>query len=152
MLCRPWAGGGASTPFFGRPVACHDCTIWVSPALKCPRLLLSMTYNTPSLPPPTNAPNYSYWRWPHASSGHRRLSRGASSTGLRGGNGDLFRDAGCLAVPRARSVVGTGDIFGDRLTQPIHILRHGVRLSKRHCDAGFVEGIEDSDPQIRACA
>ena len=68
-----------------------------------------------------------------------------SRNGLGGGNGGLFRDAGCLAVPRANSF-GTGDIFGDRLTQPIHILRHGVRLSTRHCDSGFVEGIEDGDP------
>ena len=67
-------------------------------------------------------------------------------------SGSLSRDAGCLAVPGARSVVGTGDIFGDHLAQPIHILRRGVRLSKRHCDAGFVEGIEDGESQIRASA
>src|SRR5215471_12120743 len=52
----------------------------------------------------------------------------------------------CLPIPRAASIVGTGDIFGDRLAEPIHILWHGARLSKRHCDAGFVEGIEDGDP------
>jgi hypothetical protein len=49
----------------------------------------------------------------------------------------------CLPIPGAASIVGTGDIFGDRLAEPIHILRRGVRLSKRHCDAGFGEGIED---------
>jgi hypothetical protein len=75
----------------------------------------------------------------------RHPQPGDSINGLGGGNGGLFRDAGCLAVPRANSF-GTGDIFGDRLTQPIHILRHGVCRSKRHCDAGFVEGIEDGDP------
>src|SRR5262249_48521440 len=47
----------------------------------------------------------------------------------------------CLPIPGAASIVGTGDIFGDRLAEPIHILWHGARLSKRHCDAGFVEGI-----------
>src|SRR5262249_20375524 len=52
-----------------------------------------------------------------------------SRNGLGVGNGGLFRDAGRLAVPRANSFGGTGDIFGDRRTQPIHILRHGVRLS-----------------------
>jgi hypothetical protein len=57
----------------------------------------------------------------------------------------LLRDAGYLAVPGARSIVGTGHIFGDQLAQPIHILRLGVRLSKRHCDASFVEGIEDGE-------
>jgi len=57
-----------------------------------------------------------------------------------------LRDAGCLAVPGARSIVGTGDIFGDRFAQPIHVLRRGVCLSKRDRDAGFVEGIEDGDP------
>jgi hypothetical protein len=75
----------------------------------------------------------------------RHPQPGDSRNGLGGGNGGLFRDAGCLAVPRANSF-GTGDIFGNRLMQPIHILRHGVRLSKRHCDASFVEGIEDGDP------
>jgi len=58
----------------------------------------------------------------------------------------LFRDAGCLAVPGAGSIVGTGDIFGDRLTQPIHVPRRGVCLSKRDRDAGFSEGIENGDP------
>ena len=48
--------------------------------------------------------------------------------------------------------MGTGDIVGDRFARPIHPLRRGVRLSRRHCDAGFVEGIEDSDPQVRARA
>ena len=70
----------------------------------------------------------------------------ALRSGLSGRNAGLLRDAGRLAVPGARSIVGTGDIFGDRLTQPIHVPRRSVRLSKRHCDAGFVEGIEDGDP------
>src|SRR5215813_12031124 len=52
----------------------------------------------------------------------RRLSREASSNGLGGGNGGLFRDARCLAVPRANSL-GAGHIFGGRLTQPIQVLR-----------------------------
>src|SRR6516165_928737 len=67
-------------------------------------------------------------------------------------SGSLFRDAGCLAVPEARSIEGTGDIFGDRLTQPIRVPRRSVCLSKRDRDAGFVEGIEDGESQIRACA
>ena len=64
---------------------------------------------------------------------------------------DLW-SAVCLAVPGAPSIVRTGNILGDRFAQPIHLLRRGVRLSRRHCDAGFVEGIEDSDPQVRARA
>jgi hypothetical protein len=63
-----------------------------------------------------------------------------------------FGDTVCLAVPGAPSIVGTGDIFGDRFVQPIHVLRRGVRLARRACDAGFVEGIEDSDAQIDARA
>src|SRR5436190_9532669 len=63
-----------------------------------------------------------------------------------------FGDTVCLAVPGAPSIVGTGDIFGDRFVQPIHVLRRGVRLSKRHCDASFVEGIEDGESEIRARA
>src|SRR5262249_19381316 len=57
-----------------------------------------------------------------------------------------------LAVPGARSIVGTGDVFGDRLTEPIRVPRRSVCLSKRDRDAGFVEGIEDGESQIRACA
>ena len=48
--------------------------------------------------------------------------------------------------------MGTGDILGDRLAQPIHVPQRDVGLPKRNCDAGFVEGIEDGDPQIRARA
>jgi hypothetical protein len=64
---------------------------------------------------------------------------------LSGRNAGLLCDARCLAVPGALSIGEPGDIFGDCLAQPIHILRRG-RLSKRHCDARFVEGIEDGDP------
>src|SRR5262249_10862431 len=82
-----------------------------------------------------------------------RHYRRRSSNGLGGGNGGLFRDARCLAVPRANSF-GVGHIFGGRLTQPIQVLRRDVRLPllKRHCDAGFAEGIEDGESQIRARA
>src|SRR5262245_40799941 len=93
--------------------------------------------------------NQSAYRQLHAIPTNPRNSR----NGLGGGTGRLFPAARRLAVPRANSF-GAGHIFGGGFTQPIQILRRDVRLAllKRHCDSGFVEGVEDGEPQIRARA
>src|SRR5205807_7922890 len=49
-------------------------------------------------------------------------------------------------------LIALAAIIRAALAPPIHVPRRGVRLSRRDCDAGFAESIEDGDPQICARA
>src|SRR5580704_17864287 len=50
------------------------------------------------------------------------------------------------------SVGSSGSIFCHHPVQPIYVPQCNVCPWKRTGDAAFVEGVEDRDPQIRACA
>src|ERR1700736_3344000 len=50
------------------------------------------------------------------------------------------------------SVGSSGSIFCHHPAQPIYVSQCNVCPWKRTGDAAFVEGVEDRDPQIRACA
>jgi hypothetical protein len=127
LLRRPrgdWTVGSESVPAVGKPTAT---------ARRLSAAGLRLLYVTPitttaayflpqKLVARTREPRPNNWRYPEP-----RDSR----NGLSGRNVGLFWDTGCLAVPGVPSIVGTGDIFGHRLTQPIHAPLCGVRLSRR---------------------
>ena len=53
-----------------------------------------------------------------------------------------------MAFAVVPSIVRVGDIFRDRLSQPIDVAHRHVCLEKRNADARLLERLEDGDTQI----